>query len=239
MHIPNGFLDPKMSGGLLGMALGVLGYCLGKVMAAVTSVVPQRVMAAVGNGMANIQGAGKRVLTKIGEEKLYQMAVVAAWIFSAQMFNFPINSGTSGHLIGGVFAAVLVGPFAATVVISLVLAVQAMFFGDGGLSALGANIFNMAVIGSFAGYYVYAGFKKIFPETVSVALAAWLSVVLAALACSWEIGMSGKIGLHEITWAMMKVHCVIGVAEAVVTVMMLKLFEKSGSGKIETTDREA
>jgi len=229
MHIPNGFLDPKMSGGLLGMAATVLGYCLGKVMAAVTSVVPQRVMAAAGNGMANIQSAGKRVLTKIGEEKLYQMAVVAAWIFSAQMFNFPVNSGTSGHLIGGVFAAVLVGPFAGTVVVSIVLAVQSLFFGDGGLNALGANIFNMAVLGSFAGYYIYSGLKKLLPETVSIAFAAWASVVLAALACSYEIGLSGKIGLQEITWAMMKVHVVIGIAEAVITVLMLRLFAKNAA----------
>jgi len=103
MHIPDGFLDPKMSSGLLGAAAAILGYCLAKVMRAVTAVVPQRVLAAVGNSLGNVSMAGRRVLTKVGEEKLLQMGTVASIIFAVQMFNFPVNSGTSGHLVGGVF----------------------------------------------------------------------------------------------------------------------------------------
>jgi len=148
MHIPDGFLDPKISTGLLGAALGVLGYCLAQVTKAVTALVPGRVLAAASNALGNVQMGGRRVLTKLGEKKISRMALVAAWVFSAQMFNFPVASGTSGHLIGGVFAAVLLGPFAGAVVISVVLAVQSFFFADGGLMALGANIVNMAVLGS-------------------------------------------------------------------------------------------
>jgi len=225
MHIPDGFLDPKMSGGLLGLAAGVLGYCLGQVMRAVTAVVPKQVLATVGNSLGNIQMAGKRALTKFGEEKVYQMATVAAWIFAAQMFNFPINSGTSGHLIGGVFAAVIVGPFGGTVVIATVLLIQSLFFADGGLMSLGANIINMAVIGSFVSYYVYAGLKKLIPEMASISIAAWFSVVAASLATSLEIGFSGTIGLPAVTSAMVKTHCIIGIAEAVITVVILKLYK--------------
>jgi len=86
-----------------------------------------------------------------------------AWIFAAQMFNFPINKGTSGHLIGGVFASVLLGPLEGVVVIAVVLIVQSLFFADGGIMALGANITNMAIFGSFVSYYIYAGLKKIIP----------------------------------------------------------------------------
>lgn len=227
MHIPDGFLDPKMSGGLLGLAAGVLGYCLGQVMKAVTVVVPRQVLATAGNALGNLQMGGKRVLNKIGAEKINQMGIVAAWIFSAQMFNFPINFGTSGHLIGGVFASVLLGPFAGAVVITVVLIVQSLFFADGGIMALGANIINMAVLGSFVSYYIYSGLKRILPEMISIAIASWFSVVLAAFACSLEIGLSGTISLHNVTMAMMKVHCIIGIAEAVITVFLLKLFERS------------
>jgi cobalt/nickel transport system permease protein len=231
MHIPDGFLDPKISGSLLGAAVGVLGYCLGKVLQAVTAVVPQRVLATVGNGLGNIGMAGKRILTKIGEEKLYEMGLVATWIFSAQMFNFPINSGTSGHLLGGVFAGVLLGPFAGTVVIAVVLIVQALFFADGGFMALGANIVNMAIVGTFAGYYIYTSLKKYLSEVVSVAIAAWFSVVLAAFACSLEVGLSGTIALGSVTAAMMKVHFIIGIAEATLTVLLLKLFNRENNNE--------
>lgn len=231
MHIPDGFLDPKMSSGLLGLAAGVLGYCLGQVMRAVTAMVPKQVLATAGNVIGNMQTAGKRVLTKFGEGTLYKMATVAAWLFAAQMFNFPVNSGTSGHLIGGVFAAVIVGPFAGAVVIAAVLLVQSLFFADGGLMTLGANIVNMAIIGSFASYYIYTGLKKLIPETASIAIAAWLSVVAAALACSLEIGFSGTAGLPAVTSAMVKTHALIGIAEAVITVVLVNLYRGTKSNE--------
>jgi len=227
MHIPDGFLNPKYSSGLLGLALGVLGYCFGKVMKAVTAVVPQRVMAAAGNALGNIQMGGKRVLTQMGEGKIHTMGVVAAWVFSAQMFNFPINSGTSGHLIGGVFASVLLGPFAGTIVIAVVLLIQSLLFADGGIMALGANIINMAVLGSLVSYYIFSGLKRIVPETLAIVFTSWLSVMMAAFACSLEIGLSGTISLPSVTTAMMRVHSIIGVAEALITLLLLKIYRKS------------
>jgi cobalt/nickel transport system permease protein len=226
MHIPDGFLDPKMSGGLLGAALGAFAFCLSKVMNAVTAIVPQQVLAAVGNSLGNVRMAGRRILTEIGEKKIKKMAQVAAWVFAFQMFNFPIGSGTSGHLIGGVFAVVVLGPSAGMIVISVVLAVQALFFADGGLMALGGNIINMAVLGSFGSYYIYAGLKRSFSEVWSIAMAAWLSVVLASLACAVEIGLSGTIGLKDVIVAMMKVHGVIGIFEALITIFLIKIFKE-------------
>ena len=229
MHIPDGFLDPKISAGLLGAAAGVVGYCAGQVLKAVTAVVPQKMLAAAGTGLGNIGMAGRRVLTGIGEEKIKQMGVVAAWGVAAQMFNFPISSGTSGHLIGGVVASVIIGPYAGTVVIAAILSIQSLFFADGGLMALGANIINMAVLGTFVSYYVYELIKARFSERAGIVVAAWFSVVLAACATSIEIGISGTIPLRTILSAMVPIHALIGIAEAVLTVLLLKLFNREGA----------
>lgn len=224
MHIPDGWLDPKMSGGLLGLAAAVAAYCAVKVIQAITAVVPGQVLAGIGSRLGNIRLAGRRVLTQIGEDQLGRMGTVAAWIFAAQMFNFPVASGTSGHLLGGVFAGVVLGPFAGTVVISAVLLVQALFFADGGLLALGANIVNMGLVGTFASYYFYAWLKRSLPETAGIAIAAWASVMLASLGCSLELGCSGTIGFWEVTRAMAKVHSLIGIAEAVLTLVLVRCY---------------
>ncbi|KAF0133241.1 MAG: cobalt/nickel transport system permease protein [Candidatus Saganbacteria bacterium] len=224
MHIPDGFLDPKISAGMMGAAAMALGYCFSKLKAAVTAVVSQHALAVAGKGVQSIASGGRRVLTKLGEQKIYQMGMTASLIFAAQMFNFPISSGTSGHLIGGVFASVILGPFAGAIVIASVLLVQSFFFADGGLLALGANIINMAVLGSLVCYYIYYYLKKIAPEVVAIMAAAWTSVVLAALACSLQIGFSGTIALSEIIPAMMRVHMVIGIAEALITLALVNVF---------------
>ncbi|MBU0630311.1 MAG: energy-coupling factor ABC transporter permease [Candidatus Margulisbacteria bacterium] len=224
MHIPDGFLDPKVSAGLLGGAALVLGYSLAKVRAAVTALVPAAVLATAGKKGGQILGRTRQMLTGEGERTIYKMGMVAALIFAAQMFNFPISGGTSGHLIGGVFAAVVLGPFAGSLVIAAVLAVQMFFFADGGLIAVGANIINMAAIGSIIGYYIYYLLKKIMPEWGAIALAAWSSVVLAALACSLELGISGTVPFAMVIPAMVKVHAVIGIAEALISLALVGSF---------------
>jgi cobalt/nickel transport system permease protein len=227
MHLPDGFLDPKMSTGLIGAALGVVGMCLARVWQSISQLVPQPALAAVGNQFANLKRQSRRMLSKAGEKKLLNMGVVAAFIFAAQMFNFPIASGTSGHFVGGVLAAVLLGPFAGVIVISSVLIAQSAFFADGGLMALGANIINMAVIGSLICYFLYAKLNQKLPEMASIGIAAWASVVLAALLCALEVGFSGTIGLKEVTVAMLKVHVLIGIAEAVITIFAVKYLRKN------------
>jgi len=226
MHIPDGFLDPKISYGLMGLAVVALSYSISKLSGVVTELAPIEVMAAVGNKVRTVSGQGRRVLSKFGENFIYRMGMVASLIFAAQMFNFPIGNATSGHLIGGVLAAVLLGPFAGLLVIATVLIVQSLFFADGGLIALGANIINMAFLGSFVAYYIYVSLKRIMPETPAVFISAWVSVVLAALATSLEIGFSGTFALSSVAAAMLNVHVIIGIAEGLITVVLVKVFRQ-------------
>jgi len=227
MHIPDGFLDPKIAGGLAGLAAMVLGHCFSRVRQAVTAVVPEAALATAGKGVRSILTGSRRVLTEFGQSFILKMGAVASLVFAAQMFNFPINSGTSGHLLGGVLAVVLLGPFAGSLAIAAVLVVQSLFFADGGLLALGANLINMAVFGALISYYIYFGIKKLFPEWLAIMVAAWLSVVLASFICALEIGFSGTIPLGTAIPAMFRVHALIGVAEALITIALLNLFRQT------------
>jgi len=226
MHIPDGFIDPKISYGLMGAAVAALGYCLAKVREAVTALAPQEAFAAAGRNVRGLAGKSRRMLTRLGEQKIYRMGMVAALIFAAQMFNFPIDQGTSGHLIGGVLAVVLLGPFAGAIAVATVLVVQALFFADGGLAVMGANIINMAFLGALVSYYIYAGLKKHMWEWLSIGIAAWVSVMLAAAATSLEIGLSGTFALPAVMGSMLRVHAVIGAAEALITIALVKAFRK-------------
>ena len=147
-----------------------------------------------------------------------KFAAITALIFALQMLNFPVQNGTSGHLIGGMLAVTLLGvPFAALAV-SLVLAVQAIFFGDGGLNALGANIINMAFIGTVLGGFIFNMLRaKKFNKQIAIFCASWFSVVLAAVACSFEIALSGAVQLNKAIMAMAGVHALIGIGEAAIT----------------------
>jgi cobalt/nickel transport system permease protein len=226
MHIPDGFLDPKISGGLAGIAVVALAYCFSKVRQAVTAFVPEAALATAGRGAQSIATGAKRVLTKFGENLILRTGMVAALVFTAQMFNFPINEGTSGHFLGGVFAAVILGPFAGSLAIAAVVIIQALFYADGGIVALGGNLVNMVVIGTFISYYLYAFLKAKLDKALSVGIAAWFSVVLAASACAVEIGLSGTYPLLTTWQAMLKPHILIGLAEALITVVLLKIFNK-------------
>ena len=226
MHIPDGFLDPKVSAGLMGAAAMALGYCFAKVRDAVTALVPAPALAVADKGMGNVLGGVKRVLTGEGKRSIYKMGMVAAIIFAAQMFNFPVSQGTSGHLLGGVLAGVLLGPFAGSIAVAAVLGVQMLFFADGGIWALGANILNMAVVGVWLSYGIYFLLKKIAPEWIAILVAAWLSVVLASLACAYELGFSGTIPFSVIIPVMVMVHMVIGLAEGLITLIAVNLFRQ-------------
>jgi cobalt/nickel transport system permease protein len=235
MHVPDGFLDPKISSGLMGAAAAVLGICLAKVRAMVTALKPAEAFAAAGNKVGsmagNIFGGVRRVLTGEGEQMIYKMGMAAALVFAAQMFNFPISSGTSGHLIGGVFAAVILGPFAGAIVIAVVLVVQMLFFADGGLWAIGANIINLSLFGTIIAYYIYYWLKKAAPEWAAIISAAWVSVLLAAFACALELGLSGTMPFSEVIPAMVKVHMVIGIAEAMITLALVNIFRRMLRGE--------
>ena len=150
------------------------------------------------------------------------LSVTAAFVFAAQMLNFPIAGGTSGHLLGGVLAAVLLGPWNALLVMTVVLVIQCLAFGDGGVTALGSNIFNMGWIDVVAGYGLFRVIQAILPKTrgafmAAVAVASWAGVVAAAMACAAELAISGTIPLGIGLPAMVGVHALIGIGEAIIT----------------------
>ena len=156
------------------------------------------------------------------------LAVSSAFVFAAQMINFPITYGTSGHLVGGTFLSIVLGPYAAVLSMTIVLLMQALFFADGGIIALGANIFNMAVIGGLSFFIVklIAGNstkgKRFF---LGVFTASWLSVVLGALACGLQIGFSSAFsevgGITVTVPAMLFWHVLIGLSEAAITTTVI------------------
>jgi cobalt/nickel transport system permease protein len=151
------------------------------------------------------------------------IGAVAAGIFAGQMMNFPINGATSGHLVGGALAAILLGPWSGLLAMAVVLAVQAIVFGDGGISALGANMLNMGVVGCLVGRWAYdgallvSGSRSPSARMLASGLAAWASVVAAAFACAVEMAVSGQSAAGEVLSAMMPLHALVGVAEATIT----------------------
>jgi cobalt/nickel transport system permease protein len=160
------------------------------------------------------------------ERSVPLMGVMAAFIFAAQMFNFQVAGGTSGHLLGGVLAAVLLGPWAGTLVMACVIAVQALLFSDGGLVVMGANIFNMGIVGTLGGFAIYRALCGILggedrARIPSSAIAGWLSVVLAAVAMSLELIVSGTSPAEIVLPAMLGVHTFIGIGEALITAAAL------------------
>jgi len=229
MHIPNGFLDPKVSTGTAFAAAGVIGYCIAKVRQALSAAVPEAVLARVGNIACNVSEGSKKLISSFAENHLMRMGAVASLIFAAQMFNFPVANGTSGHLLGGILAAIAVGPFSGAIVLSIILTVQSLFFADGGILALGANILNMAVIGTLGSYYIYYFINKIFKNNLGfyagIFLSAFFSVLTASIACSFEVALSGTIELSKILPAMASVHARIGIAEALITIMAIEILK--------------
>jgi cobalt/nickel transport system permease protein len=226
MHIPDGLLDPKVSMGMMGVAVAVLGISFAKVKEKVTALLPVEALATVGSGVGSMTNRMRRALTVEGQKLIYKMGMVAALVFAAQMFDFSITSGTTGHIMGGMLAALILGPFAGTLVMAVVLAVQAFFLADGGVLALGANIVSMALFGTLIAYYIYYFLKKFIPEWLGILVAAWASVPLAALSCALELGFSGKAPFYVVIPAMLKGHVVIGIAEALFTLAIVSLFRQ-------------
>lgn len=151
----------------------------------------------------------------------FRFAAVTAFIFAAQMVNFPVLNGTSGHLLGGVLAAIMLGIPFGVISIALVLTIQCLVFADGGLSALGANIFNMALLGAGVGGWLA---NRTQLSVINISRAGLLSVVLAAAACSLELAWSGTIALGKVLPAMIFVHAIIGVGEGILAALIWKAF---------------
>ena len=158
-----------------------------------------------------------------------RFGAVSALIFAGQMMNFPIQHGTSGHLLGGVLAAALLGTPFGILAIAVVLTIQCLVFSDGGFAVLGANILNMALIGAGLGGILRTRFLKTssiksLKDTVTLGSIAWLSVMMAAIACSIELALSGTIAFSKVVGAMLSTHALIGIGEGLITVAVCYVF---------------
>ncbi len=164
-------------------------------------------------------------LREIDERQLSYMGVLGAVIFAAQMLNFPIVSGTSGHLGGGALAALIVGPFASVIILTVVLVIQALLFADGGVTVLGANVLNMGIIGAFVGFYTKEGLMKIRDDDtmfyIAAFLAGFLGLFVAAIAAAIELGLSGTFDMVSALIAISFYHIIIGIGEGAITAAVL------------------
>lgn len=194
MHAPDGFLNPATA-----LVTGIISVVV------------------VGLAMRHSR-------QQLADKAIPLAGITAAFVFAAQMFNFPVAAGTTGHLLGGALAAVLLGPSVGVVVVTIVVAVQALVFADGGLTALGYNVLNMAIVPAYGGYAAFRMFRRVFPASFggvigATGLAAWSSVVLSAMAFSleWLFGASAPVAFDDVFTAMVGVHVLIGIGEGVIS----------------------
>jgi cobalt/nickel transport system permease protein len=202
MHIPDGFLSHSINASTFVVSAGVCAYAV------------------------------KRVNQTFGEKEVPLMGVTAAFIFAAQMLNFPVAGGTSGHFLGAVFSSVLLGPWASLIILTIVLVVQCLGFADGGLTAIGSNIFNMGVIGALGGYSVFYTLYTLFRKSqkgffIALAVSSWLSIVMSAAAAAIELALSGTSPFMIALPAMAGVHAIIGIGEAIITTTAVSLILKT------------
>ena len=196
MHIPDGFIDGSTSLGAGALAAGGIALSL------------------------------RKAAESLDERRIPIAGLTASFVFAAQMLNFPVAAGTSGHLLGGVLAAVLVGPWVGALCVSVVLFVQSLLFADGGLSALGLNVVNMAFVGAFAGYGVFLLMRRVLPHRrssvgVAAGVAGAIAPLLAAMCFTVEyaIGGNGAASIGRVAAAMLGVHVLIGIGEGIITAM--------------------
>jgi cobalt/nickel transport system permease protein len=192
MHIPDGFLSAEVAAACAVPAAGAVAYGL------------------------------RRASRELDERRVPLLGVTAAFVFAAQMLNFPVAGGTSGHFLGAALAAILLGPWLACVVMSVVLVTQSFVFADGGVTALGANVLNMGVIGALLVGGLMVAARAVLPRSRGAFLAvsaggAWLAVMAGAAATALELAISGTVPLGTVLPTMLGVHALIGIGEGVIT----------------------
>ncbi|MTV48686.1 cobalamin biosynthesis protein CbiM [Heliobacillus mobilis] len=196
MHIPDHFLSPTTWIGASAISGGALAY------------------------------AAKKTQKKLDERQVPWMGVMGAFIFAAQMVNFPVAGGTSGHLLGSMLAAVVLGPWPTMIIMSTILGIQCLFFQDGGITALGANILNMAVVGTWTGYGTYRLLLRLLPGTwgqkAAIFAGGWMSVFLASIVAAFELAFSDTLPLSLALPAMAGWHSLIGIGEGLITVAVIQ-----------------
>jgi cobalamin biosynthesis protein CbiM len=216
MHIPDGFIDLRTSAAF----------------AAVSAVA--------------VAGAVKGARKQLSEQSAPLAGLTAVFIFAVQMLNFPVAAGTSGHLIGAALAMVLVGPYAATLALVVVLIIQAFLFADGGLTALGLSVFNMAVLSVWVSFGTFVILKKILPKTktflvFATFVSALISVPAAALGfvAQYALGANATFSVGTVLNAMVGTHIIIGIGEAVITALTVSAVLASRSDLVNGWDQSS
>lgn len=202
LHIPDGFLTAPVA---------IVGWVIAAVL--------------IGFGLRNTK-------KQLGERQIPLMGILAAFIFAGQMLNFPVAGGTSGHLLGGALAAIIIGPWAAALIMTSVVTVQALLFQDGGLLALGWNIVNMGILTAFTGYFVYHGVMRLLGKSrigrfAGGFVGGWVSVMIGAIATSVELAVSNASPFIVTLTAMSFWHALIGIGEGLVTVAALAFIQST------------
>ena len=216
MHLPDGLLDPVTLIVLwvITVAVMILGYFR----------------------------MGKMFEKEDSEKLIPYIGVLAAIIFAFQFVNYPVPGGTSGHLVGGTLVAVILGPWASVIVLFLILVIQSLF-GDGGITALGANAFNMGIIGGIVGFYLVTFFVRILNKTslkkelkvsIATAIGSYIAIVLASFICGIEIGISGSIPIAIAVPAMVFWHLLIGIGEGIISALIVFYIYKAKPDLITT-----
>ena len=216
MHIPDGFLDPIINIVLwiVTIVIMILGYFR----------------------------MGSMFEKEDSEKLIPYIGVLAAIIFAFQFVNYPVPGGTSGHLVGGTLVAIILGPWASVIVLFLILVIQSLF-GDGGITVLGANAFNMGIIGGIVGFYLvmlfvrllnYTSLKKELKVTIATAIGSYISIILASFICGIEIGISGTIPIEIAVSAMVFWHILIGIGEGLISALIVFYIYKTKPELITT-----
>jgi cobalt/nickel transport system permease protein len=208
MHIPDGFINTPVAVSGIAVAAASVAYAV------------------------------KATNKTLGEKQVPLMGVLAAFIFVAQMLNFPIPGGTTGHLLGAALAAIFLGPWAGMLVMTSVLMVQSLIFQDGGLLALGVNVVNMGVIPCFVGYYIYVGMTSLLHKRrlgmmAGAGIAGWITVVIPAVLCAVELAISGTVPLYVALPSMAGIYAVIGVGEGLITAAVIALVAATRADLLE------
>ena len=216
MHIPDGFIDIPTSAAFAGASA------------------------------LAVAGAVKGARRQLSEQSAPLAGLTAVFIFAVQMLNFPVAAGTSGHLLGAALAMVLVGPYAATLALVVVLIIQAFLFADGGLTALGLNIFNMGVIGVWVSFVLFMFLKKIFPKTKSwLVIASFISALISVPAAAvgfvieYAIGANATFSVGTVLNAMVGTHILIGIGEAIITALTVSAVLASRSDLVFGWDNKS
>src|SRR3990170_1612595 len=199
MHIPDGFINPATAATMFALSIIFLVW------------------------------SWKKVKAEYPKSFVAMLAISSAFVFAAQMINFPIVFGTSGHLVGGTFLAVLLGPYAAMLSMTIVLLMQALFFGDGGVLAFGANVFNMAVVGGLSFFLIRLFTRNSHSNgrfVSSVFVASWVSVVLGALVCAFEVSSAFAGGVLVTVPSMLLFHALIGLGEGAITTVLVSSLQR-------------